>query len=96
MPTHCAAAAFNPPTVSDTKRKFLDNYVKPIPAIYNVVVQELLVQQHFIRHSVNYSYNEASVAAVLSPCSVCFSQCLLHLCVAVDPNQLPAGSSFVT
>jgi len=50
-------AAFNPPTVSDTKKKFSEAYTRPIPAIYNTVVQELLVQQHFIRYSINYKYN---------------------------------------
>jgi photosystem II biogenesis protein Psp29 len=52
-----AAAGFAPPTVADTKAKFTQAYTKPIPALYNTVVQELLVQQHFIRYSVNYKYN---------------------------------------
>lgn len=43
-------AAFAPPPVADTKANFLTHYSKPIPAIYNVVLQELLVQQHFIRY----------------------------------------------
>lgn len=50
-------AAFAPPTVADTKRTFIEAYARPIPAIYNSVVQELLVQQHFIRYGVNYQYN---------------------------------------
>jgi len=50
-------AAFSPPTVAETKKKFSEAYTRPIPAIYNTVVQELLVQQHFIRYSVNYQYN---------------------------------------
>lgn len=50
-------AAFAPPTVADTKKAFSDAYKRPIPALYNTVVQELLVQQHFIRYSVNYKYN---------------------------------------
>jgi hypothetical protein len=53
-------AAFSPPTVSETKKKFTDAYTRPIPALYNTVVQELLVQQHFIRYSVNYKYNAVS------------------------------------
>jgi hypothetical protein len=59
LPRCCcpALAAFNPPTVADTKAKFITNYTRPIPALYNTVIQELLVQQHFIRHSVNYKYN---------------------------------------
>jgi hypothetical protein len=36
----------------------LEAYRRPVPAIYNVVLQELLVQQHFIRYNVNYQYNE--------------------------------------
>lgn len=52
------AAAHAPPTVADTKAKFIEGYPRPIPSIYNVVVQELLVQQHFIRHNVAYQYNE--------------------------------------
>ena len=51
-------ANFAPPTVADTKRKFIEAYSKPVPAIYNTVLQELLVQQHFIRYSVKYQYNE--------------------------------------
>jgi hypothetical protein len=51
-------AAHAPPTVADTKKNFLDGYRRPIPAIYNTVVQELLVQQHFIRYNVAYQYNE--------------------------------------
>lgn len=50
-------AAFAPPTVADTKRRFIEAYTRPVPAIYNTVVQELLVQQHFIRYGVNYRYN---------------------------------------
>jgi photosystem II biogenesis protein Psp29 len=50
-------AGFAPPTVADTKAKFIDAYNRPIPAVYNTVVQELLVQQHFIRYSINYKYN---------------------------------------
>lgn len=54
-------AAFEPPTVADTKKQFSEAYARPIPAIYNTVVQELLVQQHFIRYSVNYKYNAVCV-----------------------------------
>jgi hypothetical protein len=62
MPCHpralAAAAKFNPATVSDTKRKFMEGYRKPIPSIYSTVIQELLVQMHFIRYNINYEYNE--------------------------------------
>eukprot|EP00775_Hariotina_reticulata_P002157 gene2157-2475_t len=49
--------AFAPPTVADTKKQFIEGYQRPIPSIYNTVVQELLVQQHFIRYGINYKYN---------------------------------------
>lgn len=52
-----AAAPFSPPTVSDTKAKFMEGYRKPIASIYATVMNELIVQQHFIRYSVNYQYN---------------------------------------
>jgi hypothetical protein len=61
-----AAAAFAPPTVSDTKAKFMTGYTKPIPAIYSTVLQELLVQQHFIRYSKNYVYNPVGPPATRS------------------------------
>ncbi|GLI66136.1 hypothetical protein VaNZ11_009868 [Volvox africanus] len=52
------AATFAPPTVAETKAKFLAGYTKPIASIYNTVLQELLVQQHFMRYSKDYVYNE--------------------------------------
>lgn len=51
------SAGFSPPSVADTKRKFSEGYGKPIPSIYNTVIQELLVQQHFMRYNLNYDYN---------------------------------------
>jgi hypothetical protein len=59
-------AAHAPPTVADTKRKFLEAYRRPIPPIYNTVVQELLVQQHFIRYGVAYAYNEVYALGFVS------------------------------
>lgn len=54
------AATFKPPTVAETKAKFLSGYNKPIASIYSTVLQELLVQQHFMRYSKNYQYNPVS------------------------------------
>jgi hypothetical protein len=54
------AAAFKPATVSETKAKFLQNYARPIPSIYSTVVNELLVQMHFITYGIKYQYNEVS------------------------------------
>ncbi|EFJ41122.1 hypothetical protein VOLCADRAFT_107813 [Volvox carteri f. nagariensis] len=52
------AANFTPPTVAETKAKFFEGYSKPIASIYSTVLQELLVQQHFMRYSKDYVYNE--------------------------------------
>ncbi|KAI8463231.1 MAG: photosystem II biogenesis protein Psp29 [Monoraphidium minutum] len=60
------SAAHAPPTVADTKRRFLDGYRRPVPALYNVVVQELLVQQHFIRYNIAYQYNEVFALGFVS------------------------------
>jgi hypothetical protein len=57
-----APAGFAPPPVSETKKQFLKQYSRPIASIYNVVVQELLVQQHFMRFAVGYQYNEVSAS----------------------------------
>lgn len=59
-------AGFAPPSVSETKAAFLKNYPRPIASIYSVVVQELLVQQHFMRYSVNYEYNPIYALGVVS------------------------------
>lgn len=61
-----ASAPYSPATVADTKKRFLENYPKPISSVYNVVVQELLVQQHFIRYHTNYQYNAVFALGVVS------------------------------
>lgn len=45
------------PTVSETKLNFLQAYKRPIPSIYNTVLQELLVQQHLMRYKRTYRYD---------------------------------------
>jgi hypothetical protein len=50
-------AAYAPPTVSQTKVAFLQAYDKPINALYEPVIQELLVQQHFMRYNIKYKYD---------------------------------------
>ena len=52
-------ALWNPPTVADTKRKFYEAFRKPVPGIYNNIIQELLVQQHLMRWNKKYTYDEA-------------------------------------
>ncbi|KAF3641954.1 Protein THYLAKOID FORMATION1, chloroplastic [Capsicum annuum] len=51
---HCVA---NLPTVADTKMNFLTTYKRPIPTVYNTVLQELIVQQHLIRYKKSYQYD---------------------------------------
>ncbi|XP_039145941.1 protein THYLAKOID FORMATION1, chloroplastic [Dioscorea cayenensis subsp. rotundata] len=56
----CAAAPSEthvPPTVSETKLHFLKTYKRPIPSVYNTVLQELLVQQHLMRYKKTYQYD---------------------------------------
>ncbi|KAL2496915.1 Protein THYLAKOID FORMATION 1 [Forsythia ovata] len=45
------------PTVSETKLNFLKAYKKPVPSIYNTVLQELIVQQHLMRYKSTYRYD---------------------------------------
>lgn len=45
------------PTVADTKSAFIKAYKRPIPSIYNNVIQELIVQQHLMRYKRTYQYD---------------------------------------
>lgn len=45
------------PPVSETKLNFLKAYKRPIPSIYNNVLQELIVQQHLMRYKKTYRYD---------------------------------------
>lgn len=56
---HCmsTASVSDLPTVSETKLNFLQAYKRPIPSIYNTVLQELLVQQHLMRYKRTYRYD---------------------------------------
>lgn len=45
--------------MSETKARFLAEYDRPVPAMYETVLQELLVQQHFLRYNKKYQYDEA-------------------------------------
>ncbi|KAL3153476.1 hypothetical protein ABBQ38_011808 [Trebouxia sp. C0009 RCD-2024] len=60
------AEAWNPPTVSDTKRAFYESFKKPIPPIYNTVILELLVQQHLLRWNFTYQYDEVFALGFVS------------------------------
>ncbi|CAI9784438.1 unnamed protein product [Fraxinus pennsylvanica] len=54
---HCMSTATDLPTVSETKLNFLKAYKKPVPSIYNSVLQELIVQQHLMRYKSTYRYD---------------------------------------
>ena len=47
--------------MADTKRKFYETFRKPVPGIYNNVIQELLVQHHIMRYNKKYQYDEVSI-----------------------------------
>ncbi|XP_042519037.1 protein THYLAKOID FORMATION1, chloroplastic-like [Macadamia integrifolia] len=53
----CMSVASDLPTVSETKLNFLKAYKRPIPSIYNSVLQELIVQQHLMRYKRTYRYD---------------------------------------
>ncbi|KAM7492298.1 hypothetical protein LguiA_035219 [Lonicera macranthoides] len=52
-----SASASDIPTVAETKSNFLKAYKRPIPSIYNTVLQELIVQQHLMRYKKTYCYD---------------------------------------
>ncbi|KAJ0428338.1 putative protein Thf1 [Helianthus annuus] len=56
---HCMSTESSdiPPPVSETKLKFLNAYKRPIPSIYNTVLQELIVQQHLMKYKKTYRYD---------------------------------------
>ncbi|XP_028808483.1 protein THYLAKOID FORMATION1, chloroplastic [Neltuma alba] len=57
MIIQCMSSATDLPTVSETKYNFLKAYKRPIPSIYNTVLQELIVQQHLMRYKRSYRYD---------------------------------------
>ncbi|KAK1437970.1 hypothetical protein QVD17_03771 [Tagetes erecta] len=56
---HCMSSTTSdpPPPVAETKLKFLNAYKRPIPSIYNTVLQELIVQQHLMKYKKTYRYD---------------------------------------
>eukprot|EP00892_Ulva_mutabilis_P004941 jgi/Ulvmu1/2819/UM142_0017.1 len=65
-PRAVAVKAFSPPTVETTKTNFLKLYDTPIPAMYETVLQELLVQQHFMRYNISYKYDPVFALGIVS------------------------------
>lgn len=57
MVIRCMSSGTDVPTVSETKLNFLNAYKRPIPSIYNTVLQELIVQQHLMRYKRTYCYD---------------------------------------
>ncbi|KAA8526439.1 hypothetical protein F0562_008358 [Nyssa sinensis] len=57
MVIRCMSPVSDVPTVSQTKLNFLKAYKRPIPSVYNTVLQELIVQQHLMRYKRTYRYD---------------------------------------
>ncbi|XP_042063230.1 protein THYLAKOID FORMATION1, chloroplastic-like [Salvia splendens] len=57
MFVHCMCTSVDVPTVSQTKLNFLKAYKRPIPSIYNTVLQELIVQQHLTKYKKSFRYD---------------------------------------
>ncbi len=56
--------------MADTKKRFYETFRKPIPGLYNNVIQELLVQQHIMRYNKKYQYDEVQSLLACPCCSV--------------------------
>lgn len=56
--TKVLASSQNQVTVSDTKKLFLELYPTPIAALYNTILQELLVQHHLICFGSKFAYDK--------------------------------------
>ncbi|KAE8711787.1 Protein THYLAKOID FORMATION1 [Hibiscus syriacus] len=55
---HCMSTGTDvPPTVSETKSSFLKAYKRPIPSVYNAVLQELIVLHHLMRYKKTHRYD---------------------------------------
>ncbi|KEH39038.1 putative protein Thf1 [Medicago truncatula] len=57
MVIQCMSSVTDVPSVSETKLNFLKAYKRPIPSIYNNVLQELIVQHHLMRYKTSYQYD---------------------------------------
>ncbi|KAF7140036.1 hypothetical protein RHSIM_Rhsim06G0153100 [Rhododendron simsii] len=53
----CMSSFTDVPTVAETKSNFLNAYKRPIPSIYNTVLQELIVQHHLMRYKRTHRYD---------------------------------------
>jgi len=59
-------AGLAPPTVAETKRKFLSLFARPVNPMYSVVVNELIVTHHLWRHRVSYQYDPVFALGIVS------------------------------
>lgn len=57
MVVHCMSSTTETPTVAQTKLNFLKAYKRPIPSVYNTVLQELLVQHHLMKYKRTFRYD---------------------------------------
>lgn len=87
----CCFAAYAPPTVTETKTAFRKLYDKPIDGMYEPVIQELLVQQHFMRYNIKYKYDSVSFPPDLNTTILTGSYLLLTFCCC-DIFLLPSVS----
>ena len=85
---HHDCAGFNPPPVSDTKAAFLQKYPRPLPGIYDTVIQELLVQQHLIRFQKKYQYDKVTAAHALVGLLRRYTTILTRGCSRANPVTL--------
>ncbi|GAB4813007.1 hypothetical protein N2152v2_000053 [Parachlorella kessleri] len=85
-----AAASKGPPAVADTKRAFMENFRRPLPGLYNNVIQELLVQQHLFRWNADYKYSEVEALVI---CNIFDQVEALGICNIFDQvlDGLPEG-----
>ncbi len=54
------------PTVSDTKRKFYNQYTRPINSIYRRVVEELMVEMHLLSVNADFHYDSIYALGVVT------------------------------
>lgn len=54
------------PTVSDTKRKFYNQYTRPINSIYRRVVEELMVEMHLLSVNADFHYDPIYALGVVT------------------------------
>ena len=52
--------------MADTRQRFVEAYPYPIPSIWSVAINELLVNQHFVRYNSKYEYSKLASLGFVS------------------------------